>query len=70
VCSQAPCFSAPTITPEGDANSAPHPPAPAAYRQKFTGKYASRIITGGIGHNLPQEAPQASAQAVIDVDGY
>jgi pimeloyl-ACP methyl ester carboxylesterase len=65
-----PTIAAPTITLEGDANGAPHPPAPSAYRQKFTGKYANRIITGGIGHNLPQEAPQAFAQAVIDVDGF
>ena len=42
----------------------------SAYRQKFTGKYEYRLITGGIGHNLPQEAPQAFAQAVIDVDGF
>jgi pimeloyl-ACP methyl ester carboxylesterase len=63
----APVINVPTITLEGDANGAPHPD-PAAYRQKFTGKYAHRTLTGGIGHNLPQEAPQAFAQAVIDVD--
>lgn len=57
----------PTITLEGDANGAPHPEA-AAYRGKFSGRYAYRLITGGIGHNLPQEAPQAFAQAVIDVN--
>jgi pimeloyl-ACP methyl ester carboxylesterase len=67
---QLPTIAVPTITLEGDANGAPHPADPAAYRQKFTGKYANRIITGGIGHNLPQEAPQAFAQAVIDVDEY
>jgi pimeloyl-ACP methyl ester carboxylesterase len=55
-----------TITMEGDANGAPHPP-PSAYRVKFTGKYEHRTITGGIGHNLPQEAPQAFAQAILDV---
>ena len=66
---QFPTIAVPTITLEGDANGAPHPADPSAYRQKFTGKYANRIITGGIGHNLPQEAPQAFAQAVIDVDG-
>jgi pimeloyl-ACP methyl ester carboxylesterase len=60
-------ISIPTITLEGDANGAPHA-APAAYRGKFTGKYEHRDITGGVGHNLPQEAPQAFAQAVIDVD--
>jgi pimeloyl-ACP methyl ester carboxylesterase len=59
----------PTITMEGDANGAPNAD-PATYRNKFSGKYAHRLITGGIGHNLPQEAPQAFAQAVIDVDGY
>ena len=67
---QFPPVTVPTITLEGDANGAPHPADPGAYRQRFTGKYASRIITGGIGHNLPQEAPQAFAQAVIDVDGF
>src|SRR6202142_333078 len=67
---QLPPITVPTITLEGDANGAPHPADAAAYRQKFTGKNASRIISGGIGHNLPQEAPQAFAQAVIDVDGY
>ena len=67
---QFPPVTVPTITLEGDANGAPHPLDPGAYRQKFTGKYASRIITGGIGHNLPQEAPQAFARAVIDVDGF
>jgi pimeloyl-ACP methyl ester carboxylesterase len=60
-------ISVPTITLEGDANGAPHAP-PAAYRDKFSGKYEHRDLTGGVGHNLPQEAPQAFAQAVIDVD--
>jgi hypothetical protein len=54
----------------GDANGAPHPPDPSAHRQKFTGKYANRLITGDIGHKLPRETPQAFAQAVIDVDVY
>jgi pimeloyl-ACP methyl ester carboxylesterase len=62
-----PVISVPTITLEGDANGAPHPD-PSAYAKKFSGKYEHRNITGGIGHNLPQEAPQAFAQAVIDVD--
>jgi pimeloyl-ACP methyl ester carboxylesterase len=61
-----PAIHVPTITLEGDANGAPHPP-PEAYAHKFTGPYAHRLITSGIGHNLPQEAPQAFAQAVIDV---
>ena len=61
--------SVPAITLEGDANGAPHPPA-EAYRSKFSGKYEHRLITGGVGHNLPQEAPQAFAKAVIDVDGF
>ena len=60
-----PAIGVPTITLEGDANGAPHPD-PAAYAGKFSGKYAHRLITGGIGHNLPQEAPQAFAQAVLD----
>ncbi|GEO12915.1 alpha/beta hydrolase [Microvirga aerophila] len=62
-----PVIGVPTITLEGDANGAPHPD-PAAYAKKFSGKYEHRLITGGIGHNLPQEAPQAFAQAVVDVD--
>jgi pimeloyl-ACP methyl ester carboxylesterase len=62
-----PVISVPTITLEGDANGAPHPP-PEAYAKKFVGKYVHRTITGGIGHNLPQEAPQAFAQAVVEVD--
>ncbi len=61
-----PTIAVPTITMEGDANGAPHPP-PESYRAKFTGKYEHRTISGGIGHNLPQEAPQAFAQAVADV---
>jgi pimeloyl-ACP methyl ester carboxylesterase len=61
-----PNITVPTITLEGDANGAPHPD-PAAYAKKFSGKYAHRLITGGVGHNLPQEAPQAFAAAVADV---
>jgi pimeloyl-ACP methyl ester carboxylesterase len=64
-----PAISVPTITMEGDANGAPHP-EPSAYASKFTGKYEHRNITGGIGHNLPQEAPQAFVKAVIDVDAF
>ena len=64
---QAPVITVPTITLEGDANGAPHPD-PAAYAKKFSGKYEHRLISGGIGHNLPQEAPQAFAKAMIDVD--
>lgn len=66
---ESPTIAVPTITLEGDANGAPHPD-PAAYAHKFSGKYQHRTITAGIGHNLPQEAPQAFAQAVIDVDGF
>jgi pimeloyl-ACP methyl ester carboxylesterase len=61
-----PVIGVPTITLEGDANGAPHP-EPSAYAKKFSGKYQHRLITGGIGHNLPQEAPQAFAQAIIDL---
>ena len=61
-----PVIGVPTITMEGDANGAPHP-EPSAYAKMFSGKYSHRTITGGIGHNLPQEAPQAFAEAVIDV---
>jgi pimeloyl-ACP methyl ester carboxylesterase len=66
---KSPIITVPAITMEGDANGAPHP-EPASYANKFTGKYSNKIITGGIGHNLPQEAPQAFADAVIEVDGY
>ncbi|MBV8605677.1 MAG: alpha/beta hydrolase [Pelomonas sp.] len=62
-----PAIEVPTIVLEGDANGAPHAVGDAAFRRKFTGRYAYRVITGGIGHNLPQEAPQAFAQAVLDV---
>jgi pimeloyl-ACP methyl ester carboxylesterase len=63
----APVISVPTITLEGDANGAPHP-EPSTYAKKFSGPYAHRTITGGVGHNLPQEAPQAFARAIMDVD--
>ena len=66
---QAPNIAVPTITLEGDANGAPHPDA-TVYARKFTGKYAHRVIEGGVGHNLPQEAPQAFAEAIIEVDTY
>ena len=66
---EAPVISVPTITLEGDANGAPHPDA-SAYAKKFSAKYSHRTIKGGIGHNLPQEAPQAFAKAVVEVDGY
>jgi pimeloyl-ACP methyl ester carboxylesterase len=64
-----PTIGVPTMTLEGDANGAPHP-EPSAYAKKFTGKYEHRLVTGGIGHNLPQEAPQDFAKAVIDVDRF
>jgi pimeloyl-ACP methyl ester carboxylesterase len=61
-----PVITVPTITMEGDANGAPHPP-PEAYATKFTGKYDHRTIAGGIGHNLPQEAPQDFAKAILEL---
>ena len=63
---EAPVIAVPAITLEGDANGAPHPDS-SAYAKKFSGKYSHRIVKGGVGHNLPQEAPQAFAEAVIDV---
>ena len=63
-----PVISVPAITLEGDANGAPHPDA-SAYAKKFAGKYEHRVISGGVGHNLSQEAPREFAQAVIDVHG-
>jgi pimeloyl-ACP methyl ester carboxylesterase len=65
---EGPVITVPAITLEGDANGAPHPD-PSAYAKKFSGKYSHRTIDGGIGHNLPQEAPEAFARAVIEVDG-
>jgi pimeloyl-ACP methyl ester carboxylesterase len=64
---EAPLITVPSITLEGDANGAPHP-EPSAYAEKFSGPYEHRTIEGGIGHNLPQEAPEEFAKAVIDVD--
>jgi pimeloyl-ACP methyl ester carboxylesterase len=66
---KAPVIGVPTITLEGDANGAPHPD-PRAYAKKFSGRYEHRLISGGIGHNLPQEAPRAFAEAVIEVDRF
>src|SRR5215472_9075722 len=65
---EAPAIAVPAITLEGDANGAPHPD-PSAYAAKFTGKHAHRTIAGGVGHNLPQKAPQAFTQAIVDADG-
>ena len=62
-----PVITVPTITLEGDANGAPHPD-PSVYARKFSGEYAHRLVMGGIGHNLPQGAPQAFAKAIMDVD--
>lgn len=62
-----PVIKVPSITLEGDANGAPHPDS-SGYASKFTGKYKHRLITGGIGHNLPQEAPKDFAEAIIEVD--
>ncbi|MGO9210282.1 MAG: alpha/beta fold hydrolase [Terriglobales bacterium] len=66
---EGPVITVPTITLEGDANGAPNAD-PSSYARKFSGKYAHRTVKGGVGHNLPQEAPQAFAEAVVDVDGY
>jgi pimeloyl-ACP methyl ester carboxylesterase len=66
---EGPVITVPTITLEGDANGAFHPD-PSAYAKKFSGRYSHRTIEGGIGHNLPQEAPDAFAQALIDADAY
>jgi pimeloyl-ACP methyl ester carboxylesterase len=63
----APVITVPTITLEGDANGAPHP-EPSTYATMFTGPYVHRTVTGGVGHNLPQEAPEPFADAVIDAD--
>ena len=65
----APAITVPTITLEGDANGAPHPDA-SSYASKFSGGYEHRMILGGVGHNLPQESPEAFAKAIVDVSGY
>jgi len=65
----APIITVPSVTLEGDANGAPHGD-PSSYAAKFSSKYSNHIVTGGIGHNLPQEAPQAFADAVVEVDGF
>jgi pimeloyl-ACP methyl ester carboxylesterase len=64
-----PLITVPAITLEGDANGAPHP-EPSTYAEKFSGPYSHRTIEGGIGHNLPQEAPQSFVDAVLDVDPH
>jgi pimeloyl-ACP methyl ester carboxylesterase len=64
-----PVITVPTITLQGDADGAPRPD-PASYAAKFTGMYEHRTVTSGIGHNLPQEAPQAFAQAIMDADRF
>jgi pimeloyl-ACP methyl ester carboxylesterase len=65
----SPPITVPTITLEGDANGAPHPD-PSAYTTKFTGQYTHRTLSGGVGHNLPQEAPEAFIQAIIEADNF
>jgi pimeloyl-ACP methyl ester carboxylesterase len=65
---EGPMITVPSITLEGDANGAPHPDS-SVYAKKFSGKYSHRLLTGGIGHNLPQEAPEAFANAIIEVEG-
>lgn len=66
---KGPMIGVPTITLEGDANGAPHPD-PANYKGKFSSKYEHRLVSGGIGHDLPQEAPEAFAKAIVDVDSF
>jgi len=66
---KGPAITVPTVTLEGDANGAPHP-EPSSYAAKFTGTYSHRTVEGGVGHNLPQEAPEAFAKAVVDVDTH
>ena len=65
---EAPMITVPTITLEGDANGAPHPD-PSSYAGKFSGSYSHRTVDGGVGHNLPQEAPEAFADVVLEVGG-
>jgi hypothetical protein len=65
---EAPAITVPTITLEGDANGAPHP-EPSAYARKFSGKYAHRTVSGGVGHNLPQKR-RRFAEAIVEVDSY
>ena len=67
--SKGPLITVPSITLEGDANGAPHPD-PVSYAKKFSGRYVHKTISGGIGHNLPQEAPMAFVDAIVEADGY
>ena len=64
-----PAITVPTITLQGDADGAPHP-EPSSYAKKFSGRYEHRPVKGGVGHNLPQEAPRAFAEAIVEVDSY
>ena len=64
-----PMIACPAITLEGDANGAPHAD-PSVYAKKYVGRYEHRNLTGGIGHNLPQEAPEAFAKAIVDVNAF
>ena len=66
---EGPSIAVPTITLEGDANGAPHP-APGTYAERFTGRYEHRTVAGGVGHNLPQEAPQAFSDAIVEADSW
>jgi pimeloyl-ACP methyl ester carboxylesterase len=66
---RGPVITVPTVTLDGDANGAPHPD-PSTYSTKFSAKYVHRTITGGVGHNLPQEAPERFVDAVMEVDGF
>ncbi|MET7670563.1 alpha/beta fold hydrolase [Micromonospora luteifusca] len=61
-----PKITVPSISMEGDANGAPHL-EPSVYGKQFAGQYEHRTVGGGVGHNLPQEAPQAFADAVLEV---
>lgn len=63
----SPAVSVPTVTIASDFDGPAIDGAP--YRKKFTGKYAHRILKG-IGHNVPQEAPRAFADAVLEAAGY
>jgi pimeloyl-ACP methyl ester carboxylesterase len=67
--SKSPVITVPAITLEGDANGAPHS-VETSYANKFSGKYTHKILKGGIGHNLPQEAPKEFADAIMEADSY
>ncbi|MBE9462627.1 alpha/beta fold hydrolase [Dyadobacter subterraneus] len=66
---EGPVIKVPTITLDGDSDGVAPATDGTAYANKFSGKRIHKIIKG-VGHNLPQEAPNAFADAIIEVDRF